>query len=271
MTRLNADRIRQLLQANATASIEQLDVFSEIESTNSFLLDAPAPSPGLFRVAVTESQTGGRGRLDRRWFSHSASSICLSLSHTFVNMPRNPSCLTLATGIGIIESLAYEKVNGINLKWPNDLMIDGRKVGGILTEMMSGKPATVVIGVGLNVDLTGVDSNGSDAELIANACDLRTCNPSLPDRLVLVATLIASVLSTFRQFEREGFKAYMPAWKNVDFLRGKQVVVKQVENTMLGIARGIADNGELLLSTSNGTKSVVSGSVRLVDQEPSNK
>ena len=267
MIRLNADNIRQTLESSALASIEQLDAFSEIDSTNSYLLNEPAPAPGKFKIAVADSQTAGRGRMTRPWFSHTASSICLSLSHNFVRMPKNASSLTLATGIGIIEALASIQIGGINLKWPNDLMIEGRKMGGILTEVMPGKSATVVIGVGLNVDLGTVKLSEEDKGMIANASDLRSCNPDLPEKSLLVAALIAGIQETCQKFARDGFHPFFAAWDGVDFLRGRKIVVDQAGNTLAGKANGIADSGELLLSTSDGTKYVVSGSVRLMDQE----
>ena len=120
-----------------------LEVFGEIDSTNSYLLNVPPPPAGRFRVAIAEHQTGGRGRMDRRWVSPAATGLCLSIAYTFTDTPSDLSCATLAVGIAIAEALEEIGILGIGLKWPNDLVFRGGKLGGILTELRSNRGSEI--------------------------------------------------------------------------------------------------------------------------------
>ena len=136
MTNLDADAILGGLGEFASHRIEEFETFAEIESTNSYLLQQPAPSPGRVRVALTDNQTAGRGRHGRTWQSPPGSGLCLSMGYTFARQPSNLPALTLAIGLGVTEALSEVGVHGVLLKWPNDLMADDGKLGGILTETL---------------------------------------------------------------------------------------------------------------------------------------
>ena len=103
MTELDAATIRQSL--SAAANLEHIEVFARIDSTNTYLMDQPAPMPGHFRVAIADHQTAGRGRRDRSWISEPGKSLCLSLSYRFVETPPDLPALTLALGVGVAECL----------------------------------------------------------------------------------------------------------------------------------------------------------------------
>ena len=128
---LDAGTIQAKMTGLPRERLDILEVFAEIGSTNNYLLDQPAPLPGRIRVAVAQRQTAGRGRLERPWHSLESSGLCLSMSYTFASRPEMISCLTLATGVSLIGSLEKLGADGLGLKWPNDLMFNGGKLGGI--------------------------------------------------------------------------------------------------------------------------------------------
>ena len=151
MSKLDADAIRASLGEAAGLRLEALELFPEIESTNSYLMQGAAPAAGAIRVALTDNQVAGRGRHGRTWQSPPGSGICLSMGYTFAAQPEKLPALTLAIGLGVIEALESIGIDGVALKWPNDLVADASKLGGILTEAqpLPGDAVHVVTGVGL--------------------------------------------------------------------------------------------------------------------------
>jgi len=153
MSRLDVTEVQRPLTELANSRLDKLEAFSSIASTNTYLLAQPAPAVGRYRVAIADHQTSGRGRHNRRWLSAPGSGLCLSLSYTFAKTPEQLPGLTLAIGVGVVGALQHLEVDGVSLKWPNDIVALDGKLGGILTEVQSGfsDGATVVTGIGLNV------------------------------------------------------------------------------------------------------------------------
>ena len=269
MTMLNAAKIRQPLSGTPGAQLDLLEVFAEIGSTNSYLLDSPAPLPGRFRVALAEHQTAGRGRMDRKWQSPPSSGLCLSMSYTFHEVPEYLPSVTLAIGVGVAEALGQMGIRGIGLKWPNDLVVRDGKLGGILTEIRSsqGKAVTVVIGVGINVDLGRTGATEVIRPRLGYASDIASCIKEVPSRSVLSAVLIEKMFNTLAQFEADGLGPYFEAWERFDWLRGQRVSVEQPDGQASGVCRGIDVDGALILRTETGTERIVSGSVSLHGQQ----
>lgn len=258
----DADSLRSLLASLPRERLDLLEVFDEIESTNSYLLAETAPEPGRFRVACAHHQTGGRGRLGRRWHSPRGSGICLSISYTFQHKPENLACLTLSTGVAVAEALQEMGAIGIELKWPNDLIVNRRKLGGILTEIHRATSTfvTVVTGFGLNVDLHGADYSDSDIDPV-NAIDLASCCRSLLSPRAITSRLIDALFTTQLEFERSGFSAFAEGWREFDWLHGQEISVQQPGRLTTGICDGIDNEGALLLETSVGTERIHSGRV----------
>jgi len=120
MSLLTADSIRAPISGESRSHLDILEVFSEIGSTNSYLLDQPCPAPGRYRVALAEHQTAGRGRMDHGWYSPPSSGLCMSMAFTFRRTPENLPSLSLAIGTGIAQTLERLGIRGIGLKWPNE-------------------------------------------------------------------------------------------------------------------------------------------------------
>lgn len=261
----DGDDIRQRIPEEARALLDALDWFAELESTNTWLKQQAAPPNGCFSVVVAEHQTSGRGRDDKIWLSPPSSGVCLSVGYTFRDMRRDLPSLTLAVGVGLAEMLQELGARDIALKWPNDLMGGGGKLGGILTEVQSAGEGdrTVVVGVGINVDLPDWMRYAAPTPSASRVADLASCANSVPDRRELAAAIIASVINSVRRFESDGLSAFRSSWAAYDWLRDKTVTVPQANGGITGVAAGIDDDGALLVRTEAGTERVTSGTVRV--------
>jgi BirA family biotin operon repressor/biotin-[acetyl-CoA-carboxylase] ligase len=266
MINLDAGAIRESLGEAAAARLSGFDAFAEIDSTNTYLMQRDGPQPGRFHVAATTNQTMGRGRHGRTWQSPPGSGLCLSLAYSFGVLPPNLSALTLAIGIGVIDALEEAGVGGVQLKWPNDLMADDGKLGGILTESQSrvSGAVTIVTGVGLNVDLGDFSNLELDKGSVRQVADLAGCTMIPPTHDDLAARLIDNLCATFVNFEADGFERYARRWVERDWLLGRDLVIDTQQRQVAGTGAGIAEDGALLVDTGEGgVHRITSGSVVL--------
>lgn len=268
MDLLDVERILESISGSSRQFLVNLEVFSEVDSTNKYMLEQPCPSPGRFQVAMAEHQTAGRGRLDRRWYSAPSGGICLSMSYTFASRPRDFSSLTLAIGASVADTLNGLGIRGIGLKWPNDIIIGDGKVGGILTEVQPAQAAgvTVVVGIGLNVDCQHAGEMEGICGSIGRVTDLASCCDRLPSRSFLSAALIDCLFNAMARFESDGFAPFIDSWQQFDWLRGQRIQVELTDELVPGVAQGIDDGGMLILETQSGTRRIVSGSVHFADK-----
>lgn len=267
MNTLDPKSIRQPISGVPGARLDILEVFSEIESTNSYLLNQPVPPSGRFRVAVADHQTAGRGRLDRIWYSPPSSGLCLSMAYTFPRVPDKLPGLTLALGIGMVEALQRLGIGGVELKWPNDIMALGRKLGGILTEARSadGAGVTVVAGIGLNVELPASMQLVDDAGFRHGIVDLKGCADSPPAREELAVAVIESLFDCILRFESDGFAPFYEEWRKHDWLYGKSVVVDKPDARISGVADGVDIDGALIVRVDGKRRRAITGTVTVTD------
>jgi BirA family biotin operon repressor/biotin-[acetyl-CoA-carboxylase] ligase len=258
----DAERIRESLELRWQERLESLQVFAQIDSTNSYLTNMPAPPPGRFRVAIAEHQTHGRGRYGRTWLSPAGSGVCLSLAYTFSRTPQNVAALTIASGIAVATNIAALGAAGVGLKWPNDIICNDAKLGGILTETRR-NGAVVIAGIGINVHLATSIEKIENEIGSRRAIDLSSCLADVPSRSTLASSLLNSLFDTFVRYESNGFPAFADSWATYDWLRGRQVCVETAAGQVEGIAAGIDGAGALILQTMQGRKTVSSGSVTM--------
>lgn len=267
MATLDADAVRDLLSREARDRLNQLEVFAEIDSTNSYLMQLPGPAPGQLLVAATTNQTRGRGQRGRTWLSPPGSGVCLSLAYTYASQPQNLPALTLAMGVSAINALEEMGMHGVQLKWPNDLVANDGKLGGILTEaqQQSTGAVTVVTGIGINVNLADSIPTGEGSEWASHIGDLASISDSTPAYDGIAAALISRMVGAFLDFEGAGFALYAERWRPYDWLFGREVIVDAAGERVSGVASGVAENGELLVATEHtGTRLITSGSVTLL-------
>ena len=259
---LDTQALRAALAPAVAARLAKLEVFTELESTNRHLLGEPPPV-GRLDVCLAEFQTAGRGRRGRRWSTPLGGGICLSVGCQFAGMPAELAALTLAVGVAVRRVLARVAGVEIALKWPNDLVYDERKLGGILLEVAAEGHggAHVVAGIGLNVALPS-NLLPSLSDWPRGAIDLATAlGHEPPPRAVLAAALVGELAEVFIDYPSSGFAAYRDEWRSADYLRGRSVRVDDAA-ALSGTALGIDVDGALLIETAGGERRrVVAGDV----------
>jgi BirA family biotin operon repressor/biotin-[acetyl-CoA-carboxylase] ligase len=260
---LSEAKIRERLSPDVRDRVKNLEIAWTVGSTNTVLLSRTNPPNGCSEVMLAEYQTAGRGRRGRAWLAPPGGSICLSLSWTFRDVPAGLSALGLVIGVCELRALRELGVANAKLKWPNDVLVDDRKLGGILIELRaeSGGPACVVIGIGLNVAL-GTPLLAKIAETGVAATDLIKAGLAHPSRNAVAAALVDSCIRGLLAFEREGLRQFIEEWRDADALRGRMVDLRGgTEQVVCGLARGVDLHGALLVETPEGLKKFISGDV----------
>lgn len=260
---LAVEAIREQLSPGVRDRVRSLEVAWSVGSTNTVLLSRANPSNGTSEVMLAEYQTAGRGRRGRAWLAPPGGSICLSLSWTFRGVPADLSALGLVIGVCELRALRELGIANAKLKWPNDILVDDRKLGGILIELRaeSAGPACVVIGIGLNVAL-GAPLLAKIAATGIAATDLITAGLSKPSRNAVAGALVDSCIRGLLDFETEGLRPFIEEWRDADALRGRMVDLRGgTEEVARGLARGVDLHGALLVETSDGLKKFISGDV----------
>lgn len=232
-------------------------VFDSIDSTNAAALRAVESSTSA-TVWLAEQQTAGRGRRGKYWHSPESASIYFSMLWHF-NEVEGLDGLSLAVGVVVAELLDKMGVANVALKWPNDVLCEQRKLGGILLEMQMRKDSTpsVVMGIGLNVAVPQAESKDIDQPWTDVSSQLVKC----PSRNQIVADLALGLCKMLPEFEKEGFTAFKNRWHKFDYLAGQDVDLFMSDSTRSGQALGVADDGALLVSIGQQTQSVYGGEV----------
>jgi len=265
---LDADLIHRLLSDDTRQLLERLEVLDEVASTNTWLLERAKRKAGRFEAVLAERQSAGRGRYSRIWYSPPMTGLTFSMAYTFERGPQNLAGLTLVIGVALANALKYLGAKGHGLKWPNDIMAGGRKLGGILTDAMTGAgtSVTMVCGVGMNIDLSATGNDDPIAELPKPITDLRSCTDELPSRSTVAAAVIDEMQRAVIRFEAEGLEPFLAAWNGYDWLRHKRVIVEMPDSVIDGTADGIDGTGALRVLTEQGRRRVFTGTVRLAGE-----
>ena len=242
-----------------------VEVVEQTGSTNDDLLDrARLAAPRNPTVRVAMHQLAGRGRHGRHWHDARGRALLFSVMRAWDGDPAAASAVTLACGIVVAETLRQRGIEA-KLKWPNDLLLLGRKLGGILTELAfdaQGR-ASLVVGVGVNLCLDPETRVSIDQP--AAALDERVPEQRLAlEREEWIAHLARAVLEAIERFEREGFVPFRPRFEGLSATVGRQVVLMQAGlPAFSGVPLGVDEAGRLLLSTDSGVQAVASGELSL--------
>ena len=240
---LDGTRIRAQLDAALRRRVPRLDVHWQIDSTNTTLLRAAAESAPDLSVCLAETQSAGRGRRGRQWQSPLGGNVYFSLLKRFTQGMAALSGLSLVAGIAVVEALHDCGVGSVGLKWPNDVLADGRKLAGILVEL-GGEflgPCHAVIGIGINVRLP------EEAAIDQPYADLAQLCATPPSRNLLVARLLTRLDAALVLFAKQGFGAFATEYARHDLLRGHPVCVHAAAGKQDGIAAGVDERGALLV------------------------
>ncbi|MGH8025476.1 MAG: bifunctional biotin--[acetyl-CoA-carboxylase] ligase/biotin operon repressor BirA [Pseudoxanthomonas sp.] len=224
------------------AGIASLEIAWSVDSTNSELLRREAPAHGLAAL-IAERQTGGRGRRGKTWASPLAAHLYLSLSRQFSGGLARLGGLSLVAGVAAAEALHASGYGRVRLKWPNDLVVEGRKLGGLLVEGGGehAGPVRAVIGLGLNVRMPDAMAATLDQPWV----DLAQLADQAPSRNAVAARLLTHLMPALDQFDAEGLAPFLARYARFDALAGREVVVHLAGMTQAGTAAGIAEDGAL--------------------------
>ncbi len=255
--------LHSLLTESLGPRLERLETVLVTDSTNGDLLADGAPTPGCLRVRAAEFQRAGRGRRGRAWLQPLGSGVCVSIDWVFTRDARALGALGLAAGVAVVRALQRFSISDVTLKWPNDVLKSGAKLGGVLCELraLADGASHVVIGVGLNVTLPQV----TRAAIVASGglvpADLQDETRDTPSRTRLVAALVEELSAAVVEFEVRGLDSFLIEWGRLDALRNQAVRVQGPQGTYDGVAQGIAVDGGLQVESAGRTFSLHAGEV----------
>ncbi len=252
---------------HTTLKKNNLKIFQSIPSTHEYLKAHAQPSRD-WQGCLSEMQTHGIGRgRHQTWHSPFGENIYLSLLCTFNLGLQSISPFSLVMGIVAARTLeaCYSLPTPITLKWPNDVWCNHQKIGGILIETQTYQQdaSSVLISLGLNINMT----HAPDDAIQQNWTSVRLQTGKYHDRNPCCRLLIQQLEQVIPQFEAEGFRPFMPAWKDKDALIGQPIQVKLGERVVSGEADGVNEQGQLCLYLPNSqTIALSSGETRLLKQ-----
>ncbi len=264
----NADSIQTHIRAQCHAEV-QIHAFEQLESTSVWLREHAAEltlnDESLNHLCITDWQSAGVGRRGKSWQSR-AGNLMLSLL-TFSDKPaRDLVGLSLVTGIAAAEVLQDIANMPVQLKWPNDLILSDRKLGGLITELaagplQSGKPRTrLLTGIGINLLH---DERVIDLSIGATSLEAVGVRCSRVDRDAIAGRLVAGVLAAHQRFEEAGWSVFAERWAALDWLHDKEVLIHRDKSTEQAVARGVNEQGALLVERAGEITPVYSGNVSI--------
>lgn len=251
------------LNGPARRLLSELDILNEIDSTNLYLLrKANAGAPGGY-ACLAEQQHAGRGRRGKHWLSPFGGNIYMSLLWRFPEHPPALSGLSLAIGISVANSIEALGVTGIGVKWPNDILWQGRKLAGILLDTAgeAAGPYYAVAGIGINVVMP------AGASISQPWVDLREAVGHRIARNALAGKVLQHLLLTLQQFQQHGLAPFLPEWDRLDLLKDKDVTVQLADRTISGRAQGVNQQGALLVAHGGEPRAYHSGEVSVRESE----
>lgn len=249
---LNAERILDAMSEDGRQSLSGLEVLFDVDSTNTYLLERPLRAMETGRACFAEIQRLGRGRRGRHWISPFGGNLYLSLRWRFSRGGTELGGLSLAVGVALLRALRDEGAEGLSLKWPNDILLHGRKLAGVLLEI-SGEtngPCEVVIGVGLNVRTTEFAQEAIDQPW----SDLESSLGRRIARNMLAAQVLTCLIGAARQYDIDGLDTFRDEWMAADAFSGREVVIQTPSAETSGVAQGVDENGALILSLKDGAR-----------------
>lgn len=227
----------------------KLHIFESIPSTHEALKNDTSKQNLLCYLAEHQSQ--GRGRLGRSWTSPFGRNISCSLSYAFQKDISELSGLSLVVGILMIQALKslYPSLK-FSLKWPNDIYLEGKKLGGILINLTAEAHGNcmAILSLGLNVNMKDFPLEGVDQAWIS----LENVLQKRSDRNRVAATLLNFILEGLERFHEQGMAPFLAEWEKVDFLKDQEITINTGHTLVSGIANGINEKGCLLLQLPSG-------------------
>jgi len=259
------DRLSEakILKAGPSDVSLKIQVLEETDSTNRLATEMALKGAPEGSVVLAEQQTAGRGRLGRVWESPPHKNLYLSLILRPSIPPTATLPITLVAGVACYEALKPEIPKGLRLKWPNDLWVGRKKIGGLLTDMEAeqDKVRFVILGVGLNLHSEASDFSKDLQPLVTS---VRIETGQTPSRSEIAGRVLERLFHHYHRFVKGGFAALKDTWERYAQMNGQRVRVDDGDRSFEGMAEGIDSDGFLLVKTPSGTERIVAGDVHLI-------
>ncbi len=237
-----------------------IDLHWQIDSTNSALLRRVQAGELQTQACFSELQSAGRGRRGRAWHTPLGGGLAFSISRRFDASMSSLAGLSLAVGVGVVNTLAELGTTGLGLKWPNDILVGGKKLAGILIELGGDAlgPCQAVIGIGLNVRMGTQSTEQIDQPWtdLASQPDY-----SAPSRNQLAGQLLGRLLDVLDEFAVHGFSAFADEFSRFDVLCGHPINILAGRDRREAVAAGVDRLGNLRARGLDGEYLVDSGEV----------
>ncbi len=240
-----------------------LHLLPETGSTNQVAFELAQKGAPEGTVVLADSQTGGKGRLDRKWESPPGKNVYLS----FVLRPKiSPALapqLTLVAGIACYQTLESFISKGLWLKWPNDLYVTSKKIGGILTEMSARASSLdfVIVGIGLNLNSSLSDFS---EEVRSVATSLFLESQTQCSRSEVTGRLLSFLIRDYQRYLTQGFSWVRQEWEECSQMKGQKIWVEEGSQKYEGVCEGLDEEGFLVMKTETETKKILAGDVTQV-------
>ena len=255
---LDKELIRRSIDQIEGSSSIQLSVEQIIETTSRFFSKEDLEKY-QYSICFAEFQTKGRGRGENMWLSPYGSGICFSVNG-FLPYKSSPLGLSIYCGIAIVGILRELGFEDVSIKWPNDLLHKGKKLGGILTELTSQHAENYGfnIGIGINYDL-GSDLNSMDQNLFPPTDLMKIYDGTYISRTEISGILAKTIIESLNNFDQEKMQESFKLWPELDALHQKEIKIIDDDQSFSGKNMGIDDTGALLLDESGVIKTIYNG------------
>jgi len=258
-TLLDTEEIHRLMQPQQNRDIRAIHLDFQTGSTQQNALASGAPEQGV-EVWLAECQTAGLGRRGKAWQSPPLSNIYCSVNRRFACSISALSGFSLAVAVMLAESLQRVCSAGkLQLKWPNDIWLDGKKCAGLLIQVRgeANGPCDVTLGFGVNVQMSAQAGRGIDQAWTS----LAEHSASVLNRNVLIANMLSDLLRGFEQYQAHGLPAFIERWRALDGLQDQAISLVSGTTSIEGVARGVDQDGALLVEHDNAISRYHSGEV----------
>ncbi|HET9594910.1 MAG TPA: biotin--[acetyl-CoA-carboxylase] ligase [Anaeromyxobacteraceae bacterium] len=259
--RLGPLELRPLLSTHDVG--REVHWFAEVSSTNDAAKELAEEGALHGEVVVAETQTAGRGRRGRAWASPPGKNLYLSVVLRPELPPSRAPELTLLASVALCQAARRTGVAGAAIKWPNDVLVGGRKLAGILTEMAAEPDVVqwVVLGLGVNVNAGVEDFPGELRDVVTSLA--RERGEPVP-RALFAAALLSGLEAWLDRHAAEGFAPVRAAWRELSDTLGRDVRVRAAGEELVGRAEDVDAQGALLVRTAAGLERVLAGDVELL-------
>ncbi|WP_455207537.1 bifunctional biotin--[acetyl-CoA-carboxylase] ligase/biotin operon repressor BirA [Kaarinaea lacus] len=262
---LNKDQIQRSIATRRESFPGEVAVLWEIDSTNRYLSEKITAQQAVGMTCLAEMQSAGRGRRGRTWVSPLGGNVYLSQLWRFNGGPAQLSGLSLAAAIAVVRVIHQFGVRDAGLKWPNDILVNGKKLAGILLEISgeSNGPTNVIVGIGINVRLPDVSLGAIDQPVTS----LEALLGRAIERNRFVAQLVCELFDVYERFSEHGFSAFVDQWHDLDVYLNQRInLYLPAAGNISGINRGVDQNGSLQVEYNGQIYSYQSGELSIRGQ-----